>query len=556
MRMIKVLLTLLVAFIVILCMNMNGDKTMADLILINGNLFTCDTNNPWAQACAVRDGKILAVGNSEAIHAFQNNGTKIIDLNGRLVVPGFNDAHVHFTDGGFYLLGIDLRDAKDETEFAKKIEDFTHTLKKDEWILGGNWDHEAWPSKDFPEKELIDEVTRDNPVFVQRLDGHVALANSLALKLADITNDTPDPQGGKIEKDPQTGGPTGILKDTAQDLVSAVVPQKSKSQMKAAIKAAMRHANEFGVTSIQDNSSREVLQVYQELLREGDLAVRVNAWMPIDHREDFDEIGILPPFGNDMLRLGTMKVFVDGSMGAGTALFYQPYADDPETSGLPIYPEDELVAMIKEADKAKLQIAAHAIGDKANTLILDAFDKAFKENGRRNARHRVEHAQVVLPDDVQRFKKLGIIASIQPSHCIDDMRWAKNRIGDRIKHAYLFDAFNKAGVNMAFGTDWTVEPLNPMLGLYAAVTREFPEGGPEGGWFPEEKISLEEAIVFYTMGSAYAEFQEHCKGSIEAGKLADLVVLEKNLFEISPEEILNTKVDLTILGGKIVFERK
>jgi len=554
--MIKVLLTLLVAFIVILCLNMNGDKTMADLILINGNIFTCDTNNPWAQACAVRDGKILAVGNSEAIHAFQNNGTKVIDLNSRLVVPGFNDAHVHFTDGGFYLLGIDLRDAKDETEFAKRIEDFIHTLKKGEWILGGNWDHEAWPSKDFPEKELIDKISRDNPVFVQRLDGHVALANSLALKLAGITQDTPDPQGGEIEKDPQTGRPTGILKDTAQDLVSAVVPQKSKSQMKAAIKAAMKHANEFGVTSIQDNSSREVLQVYQELLREGDLAVRVNAWMHIDHREDFDEIGILPPFGNGMLRLGTMKVFVDGSMGAGTALFYQPYADDPETSGLPIYPEDELVAMIKEADKAGLQIAAHAIGDKANTLILDAFDKAFKENGMRNARHRVEHAQVVLPDDVQRFKKLGIIASIQPSHCIDDMRWAKNRIGDRIEHAYLFDAFNKAGVNMAFGTDWTVEPLNPMLGLYAAVTREFPEGGPEGGWFPEEKISLEEAIMFYTMGSAYAEFQEHCKGSIQVGKLADLVVLEKNLFEISPKEILNTKVDLTILGGKIVFERK
>jgi len=555
MKMAKVLLIMAAAFIVILCMNMNGDKTMADLILIDGKIFTLEKGHLWAEACAIRDGKILAVGSTSSINQYQNKGTKVIDLKERLVLPGFNDAHVHFADGGFYLLGINLRDAKDESDFTNIIQEYVKNLKKGEWILGGNWDHEAWPSKEFPVKELIDDVSRNNPVFVQRLDGHVALANRVALKLAGITKDTPDPQGGEIEKDPGTGEPTGLLKDTAQNLVDKVIPPPSKERLIEAISTAMNHANRFGVTSIQDNSSQEDFEAYQELLREGELTIRVNVWRPIDRYKDFNEIGILPPFGNDMLNLGTMKVFVDGSMGAGTALFFEPYSDDPTTSGLPIYPEEELYAMIKSADRAGPQIAAHAIGDKANTWILNAFEKAFEENGKRNARHRIEHAQVVLPEDIKRFKKLGIIASIQPSHCIDDMRWAEKRIGERIKNAYLFNSFVKAGVKIAFGTDWTVEPLNPMLGLYAAVTREFPEGGPSGGWFPEEKISLQKAIEYYTLGSAYAEFQEDKKGSIKKGKLADLVVLNKNLFEIPPKEILNAKVDMTILGGKIVFER-
>jgi len=290
-------------------------------------------------------------------------------------------------------------------------------------------------------------------------------------------------------------------------------------------------------------------------LRERELTLRINAWRYGYLYKNFETIGILPNFGNDMLRIGTMKVFVDGSMGAGTALFYEPYSDDPSTAGIPIYAENELYEFITAIDRAGLPIAAHAIGDKVNTWILNAFEKAFQANGRRDARHRIEHAQVVLPEDIQRYRELDIIASIQPSHCIDDMRWAEKRIGNRTKHSYLFNSFFKAGVKVAFGTDWTVEPLNPMLGLYASVTREFPEGGPEGGWFPEEKISLNQAIEFYTLGAAYAEFQDHIKGSIQVGKLADLVVLDNNLFEIQPKEILNTKADLTILDGKVVFKR-
>lgn len=539
----------------VLCIYQNGEVSMADMVLINGRLFTVEKGNPWAEACAIKDGKIVAVGDSESIREYEGKGTQVIDLEGRLVLPGFNDAHVHFADGGFYLLGIDLRDAENEQAFVQRIREYVGNLREGEWILGGNWDHEAWPSKTHPTKALIDAVTSRNPVFVHRLDGHIGLANSLALKLAGITKDTPDPQGGAIDRNPVTGEPTGLLKDNAQDLVSRVVPPPSKERLKKAIKTAMAHANRFGVTSIQDNSSQADFEVYQEFLKSGELTVRVNAWRPVDLWEDFEKIGIRPVFGDGMLRLGTVKVFVDGSMGAGTALFYAPYADDPSTCGIPIYAEDELYALIQAADGAGLQVAAHAIGDKANTWVLNAFEKAFEKNGKREARHRVEHAQVVLPEDVRRFKKLGIVASIQPSHCIDDMRWAEKRIEDRVKNAYRFRSFVDAGVRMAFGTDWTVEPLNPMLGLYAAVTREFPEGGPEGGWFPDEKISLEKAVECYTLGSAYAEFQEGVKGSIRAGKLADLVVLDRNLFEIPPKEILDTKVEMTILGGLIVYSR-
>jgi predicted amidohydrolase YtcJ len=554
MRVIIVLIFITVIF-TFTCSNQNQNIS-ADLILINGKIFTVEQDQSWADACAIKDGKFIAVGEKRSMHQLKGKSTDVIDLKGRLVLPGFNDAHVHFSDGGFYLLGIDLRDAKDEDDFVERIKDYAAKLEKGEWILGGNWDHEAWPSKKHPTKELIDEVTRENPVFVQRLDGHIAVANSLALRLAGIIKDTPNPQGGEITKDLETGEPTGILKDAAQSLVGAVIPSPTNEQLKQAIKTAIQHANSLGVTSIQDNSSTADLRVYQELLKEGELTLRINAWRAGNLHKNLETIGILPAFGNDMLRIGTMKVFVDGSMGAGTALFYQPYSDDTTTSGIPIYPEDQLYELIKAIDKAGLQIAAHAIGDKANTWILNAFEQAFQENGKRDARHRIEHAQVVLPGDIKRYKELGIIASIQPSHCIDDMRWAEKRIGDRVKHSYLFNSFVKEDVKIAFGTDWTVEPLDPMLGLYAAVTREFPEGGPDGGWFPDEKISLEKAIEFYTLGSAYAEFQEDVKGSIKVGKLADLVVLSKNLFKIPVKEILNTKVDLTIFGGKIIYDRE
>jgi predicted amidohydrolase YtcJ len=532
------------------------EKLMADLVLFNGRVFTVEKGMPWAQAVAVRDGKFVAVGSDDEVKTLIGAGTQAIDLRGQLVLPGFNDAHLHFANGGLYLLGIDLRPARDEKEFVSIIKEYIKKLPAEEWVTGGNWDHENWPSKKHPRRQLIDAISGEHPVLVSRLDGHMALANSLALKLAGITRDTPDPQGGEIVKDKKTGEPTGILRDNAYDLVDAVIPPISRDRRVKAIMTAIRHAQEMGVTSVQDNSSRDDLEIYQELLRKGELGVRINAWRSSDQIADFSRIGINAAFGGPFLRLGTVKLFVDGSMGAGTALFFAPYADDPATAGLPIHKEDELDALVLAADKAGLQIAAHAIGDKANCWILNALAKARRENGARDSRHRVEHSQVVTADDVARFRELGVVASIQPSHCIDDMRWAEKRIGSRVVDAYRFASFLKNGVRLAFGTDWDVEPLDPRLGLYAAVSRELPTGGPAGGWHPDEKISLAEAIECYTLGSAYAEFQEKEKGSIAPGKWADLAVMGKNIFEVPKKDILKTAVTMTILAGKIIFKKE
>ena len=528
---------------------------VADLVMFNGKVFTVEKNMPWAQAVAVRDGKIIAVGADAEIKQLIGKNTQTIDLQGKLVLPGFNDAHLHFASGGLYLLGIDLRPARNEKEFVSILKEYIGKIPKGEWITGGNWDHENWPSKKHPQRQLIDAVTPDHPVLLRRLDGHMALANSLALKLAGIGRDTPDPQGGEIVKDKKTGQPSGILRDNACDLVEAVIPPISRARRELAIRTAMRHAQGLGVTSIQDNSSSEDLEIYQELLAKGELGVRINAWRSSDYINDFSRIGINAAFGGPFLRLGTIKLFVDGSMGAGTALFFDPYADDPATAGLPIYKEKELNDLVLAADKAGLQVAAHAIGDKANAWMLNALALARQENGSRDSRHRVEHSQVVRPEDVLRFRDFAVIASIQPCHCIDDMRWAEKRIGSRVGNAYRFASFQKEGVHLAFGTDWPVEPLDPRLGLYAAVTRELPGGGPPGGWHSDEKLSLAEAIEHYTLGSAYAEFQENEKGSIAPGKWADLVVMEKNLFEIPQKDILNTAVAMTILAGKIIFKK-
>ena len=543
---------------VLSCLALSGGTEApltADLVLFNGRIFTVEKSMPWAEAVAMRDGKFIAVGSDAEVKKLIGKNTQAVDLQGKLVLPGFNDAHVHFANGGLYLLGIDLRPARDEKEFVSIIKEYIKKLPAGEWVTGGHWDHENWPSKKHPHKGLIDAVTPDHPVLVSRLDGHMALANSLALKLAGITRDTPDPQGGEIVKDKKSGEPNGILRDNACDLVSALIPPLSRSRREQAIRTAMRHAQELGVTSIQDNSSREDLEIYQELLAKGELGVRINAWRGPDSIGDLSRTGIQAAFGGPFLRLGVIKLFVDGSMGAGTALFFEPYADDPATAGLPIYKEEELNALVLAADKAGLQIAAHAIGDKANAWILNAFAKARAENGARDARHRVEHSQVVRPDDVRRFKDLAAIASVQPCHCIVDMRWAEKRIGARVQDAYRWKSFQQAGVRLAFGTDWPVERLDPRMGIYAAVSREFTSGGPAGGWQPAEKLSMAEAIEYYTLGSAYAEFQENVKGSVFPGKYADLVVLEKNLFEIPKKEILSTAVSMTVLAGKIIFEK-
>lgn len=535
------------------------DSATADLVLLEARIFTADEDRPWVQALAVKDGLILKVGTEDEISPLIGDRTEVIRLPGSLAVPGFNDAHVHMVEGGESIIGIQLRDAPDERDFRDRIAAYVQELPRGTWVLYGNWDHEAYPSKRHPTKELIDPVTPDHPVFVTRLDGHISLANTLALELAGITRGTPDPEGGTIVRDPATGEASGILIDAAQTRVTRVIPESDDSAIRRALEAAIAHAAELGVTSVQDNTDSQIFRVYGQIRSEGKLTVRVSAWHPIARQAELVELGIQGPSGDIWLRRGTVKIFADGSMGAGSALFFEPYTDDPSTSGLAMASEEELHRLIREADALGFDIACHAIGDRANAVILDAFAEAFRVNSDRQnqRRHRIEHAQVVRDEDVRRFRELDIIASIQPSHAIDDMRWAEKRIGrERCRNSYRVGSFINSGIHTAFGTDWFVEPLDPRLGLYAAVTREFPEGGPEGGWFPEERITLEQAITAYTMGSAFAEGMEDIKGKLAEGYLADISVFEKDLFVLEPQEWLTTPVILTVVGGNIVYNKQ
>jgi len=525
----------------------------ADTIFVNGRVYV--QKGRFESALAVAGDRVLAVGSDATVRALASKDTRVIDLRGRLVTPGFNDAHVHFLDGGFGLLSVDLRDAKDEADFAERIGKHAAGLPKGAWILNGNWDHERWPSQALPTKALIDEITKDNPVAVNRLDGHMILANSEALRAAGIDRNTKDPFGGTIVRD-ASGEPTGILKDNAQDLLYKVLPDPSREMNVRAAKAALAHAASLGVTSVQDNSSIDALPTYQQIRAEGGLLARINVWRPVSAMKSLIESGVRSGLGDDWIRIGAIKILSDGSMGAGTAAFFDPYSDEPTTSGLLLYPVEELNRMIDDADAAGFQLAVHAIGDRANALVLDAFEKAASARPRPDRRFRIEHAQVVRRADLPRYAKLRVVASIQPSHCIDDMRWAPKRIGlERCKLAYNFKSFLDAGIPVAFGTDWFVEPLDPRLGLYAAVTRETVEGGPRDGFLPEERISLDAAIDLYTRGSAYAEFADDRKGTLEPGKLADLAIFAADLFKLEPRKILTTPVDLTMVGGRVVFER-
>ena len=524
-----------------------------DTILINGRVHTVDPARPSAEAIAICGERIGTVGTTAEIRALATPATRVIDLAGRLVVPGFNDAHVHFIDGASELVGINLRPAKDERDFAARLGEYVKKLPKGRWVLGGYWDHEAWPSKALPTRQLIDAVTPDHPVFVQRLDGHMGVANSHALKLAGITRDTQAPDGGTIVRD-ERGEPTGILKDNAMNLVTKVVPPPTFEDVLERARAGLKHAATLGVTTIQDlTASADELRAYQYLRDRGELTARIYATQSHGIAGLVDA-GIRTGFGDDWIRIGGIKLFADGSMGSGTAVFFEAYADDPSTTGLLIQPVEELTKAMIDADAAGFQLVVHAIGDRANAITIDAMEKVAAVNGARDRRPRIEHAQVVRDTDKARMASLGIIASIQPSHCIDDMRWAETRIGrTRCAIAYDFKSFVDAGVRVAFGTDWFVEPLDPMIGLYAAVTRQFPDGTPAGGWFPEEKLTMAQAVEFYTAGSAYAQFAEHDKGSIAPGKLADLVVLSKDLFTVPPREILETRPVVTMVGGRVVF---
>jgi hypothetical protein len=537
-------------------------QSPADLVLVNGKIRTVN-DHPQAmaeaEAVACLGNRIAAVGSTTEIRKWIGAKTKVIDLQGRRVVPGFNDAHVHFFDGGRGLASVQLRDARTPEVFRNRLRDFAAKAPKGRWILNGNWDHENWNPPNLPARQLIDEVTPDNPVFINRLDGHMCLANSLALKLAGVTRETPDPPGGAIVRD-AGGEPTGVLKDAAMQLVYKVIPNPSADEIAEAIRAALRYAAENGVTSVQDMSaSPDVFAVYQKLLGSGELTVRIYGHQPLANWERLARAGIRAGFGNEKLKIGGLKGFADGSLGSTTALFFEPYLDEPKTQGLPsdeMFPESKMLNNILNADKAGLQIAVHAIGDKANQTILGFFAEVEKQNGQRDRRFRIEHAQHLRRDELNRFGAQRVIASMQPYHAIDDGRWAENRIGpERAKGTYAFRSLLDAGAVLAFGSDWFVAPMEPLLGIYAAVTRRTLDGKRPQGWVPEQKITVAEAVRAYTMGAAYASFDEKIKGSIEVGKLADLAVLSADIFKINPVEIEKTKVVMTIFDGKVIYER-
>ncbi len=530
----------------------------ADLIVFNAKVHTMDRNQPTAEALAILGNRIVAVGSSKEIEKLAGANTKRIDAQGQLVLPGFNDAHTHFMSGGFQLSSVDLRSANTQQEFAERIRDFAAQLPQGRWVTGGDWDHERWPDATLPTKDLIDSYTPNTPVFVNRLDGHMALANSLALKLAGVTRETKDPDGGVIVRDPKTGEPTGILKDAAQSFVWRVIPAASFEEKLNAARAASNHAASLGVTSVQDMSAGADVGVYQTLLDRGELKTRIYAVWPLPSWDRLARTGIRAHYGNAMLRTGGLKGFADGSLGSTTALFFEPYLDAPNTSGIPsdeMFPAGAMLERVRGADKAGLQVIIHAIGDRANDNILSIYEQVEKENGGRDRRFRIEHAQHLRAQDIPRFGRDKVIASMQPYHAIDDGRWAEKRIGkERAKTTYAFRSLLDSGATLAFGTDWTVAPLNPLLSIYAAVTRRTLDGKHPNGWVPEQKITVEEAVRAYTVGSAYAEFQENEKGTIAAGKLADIVILSGDIFQIDPIEIEKVKVVLTIMDGREVYE--
>lgn len=528
----------------------------ADLVFTGGSVWTGVPGEAMAEALSVQDGAIQAVGTDEEIQALVGPATRVVELDGKMVLPGFIDSHTHFIPGGFQLSSVDLRDAATPEEFSRRIGAFAETLPPGSWITGGDWDHEMWGG-DLPVREWIDSLTPDHPVMVSRLDGHMALANSLALELGGVTAATAVPAGGEMVLDPVTGEPTGILKDEAMGLVGRAIPANTEEELDRALDAAVAHALSLGVTQTHHMGTWSDLETFRRARADGRLKMRVYSVVPISSWERLRDFVAENGRGDDRLWWGGLKGFVDGSLGSTTAWFYEPYTDDPTTSGLLTTDTASLREWAMAGDEAGLQLVIHAIGDRANDWLLDVYQEAEAAHGPRDRRPRIEHAQHLSPEAFSRFRELGVIPAMQPYHAIDDGRWAEKRIGpERIKTTYAFRSLLDAGVPVAFGSDWTVAPMDVRLGIYAALTRRTTDGANPGGWVPEEKITLEEALTSYTSAGARAGFSEAMTGTLEQGKYADLVVLSQDLFGVNSVEIPEVRVEMTVVEGEIVFRRE
>lgn len=550
---------------------------LADTIYLHGNIYTGVVGTSsfhvaqHAQAMAIKDGRVLLVGSENDVIKAKGPATVMVDLKGRFVMPGFNDAHMHLTNAGFKKLTVDLTGVKSLEEFRARIRSRVETAELNEWIVGSGWDETLWPVKELPTRWDIDEVTNDHPVYMERIDGHVGVANTLALKMARVTLATKDPEGGQIGRD-VSGQPNGILRETAKDMITSIIPPPSDDKRLRAIQTALQDIASNGVTSVQDysdSSSADAnwkdFQTFEQLERDGKLTARISEWLPFDEPvEVLQQHRAAHPASDPMLHTGMLKAYMDGSLGSHSAAMLQPYSDDPKNSGLPRYEQPKLNQMATERLEAGFQLGFHAIGDKATEMAFDAFEQAEAgakakgaraPDGTQNYRLRIEHAQVTNPLQVARFRELHVIASMQPCHLLTDMHWALARLGPvRASHSYAWAEFLNHGVTLAFGTDYPVEPVNPFRGLYAAVTRKSEDGKQE--YYPRQKLTIEQAIAAYTTGSAYAEFAEKEKGTLAPGKLADFIVLDRDITAVAAEKILGTRVLQTVVGGKTVYEVK
>ncbi|HLP73431.1 MAG TPA: amidohydrolase [Bacteroidales bacterium] len=540
-----------------------GQKETADLVIINGKIFTNDSLNPFVQAIASKGEFITATGTTGDVSRLIGKETQVIDAGGRLVLPGFNDAHVHF--GPLDPDYIELRYTTDPSVITEKVKAQVQKSQPGQLIRGGHWEHEMFKGRNWPSKALIDNVSPDNPVILSRADGHSVLVNSFVLKASGITKNTVTPYGGEIQKDPVTGEPTGIIKENAMDLIRTgetkvqLTGAETKEKTRQGYYLALKEARELGVTSIQVPGYGD-FDAYDTIMAHGELTSRIDIGGSIpangETMKKYSELKLKYPSGGNWIRFGYLKAFIDGTIGSGTALMFEPFADNPETSGLSMMPYETFEKMVVEADKDGFQIGVHAIGDKGNNWVLNAYEKAQQVNGKRDSRHRDEHTQTLIQSDIPRFAQLGVIASMQPTHCISDKKFCEKRIGiKRAEGAYAWNSLRKAGARIAFGTDYQVEPLNPMEGLYAAVTRKDRLGEEGDGWNPQEKISMEQAIYYYTIGASYSQFMEERKGILKKGYLADIVITDKDLFTIPENEIMKTKIDYTIVGGKVVYKK-
>jgi predicted amidohydrolase YtcJ len=525
----------------------------------HGRIYTNDPEHPWAEAMAISEGKITCIGKTDHVLldcGGGQEGVETINLRGQFLMPGFNDAHVHLGGAGADELAVPLTGAPSVEELQKRLAESVAQHKPGEWITGGGWDHTMWPEKKFPNRQQLDAVAPKNPVILTHISGHVAVANSLALKSAEIDKTTPNPPGGEIEHD-ALGEPTGMLKEyAAMSLVKVRIPDPTTEQRRKGIELVLANVAKNGVTSVQDYSEWADFQVYQELKEAGKLTVRITEWLPFNLPVDeLQNMRVQGGTKDPWLKTGALKAFTDGALGSRTAAMLEPYSDDPSTTGILTNDPEKLTAMAIQRDKLGFQLAFHAIGDRANRIALDVFEAVAKANGKRDRRDRIEHAQIVAPLDFSRFAELHVIASMQPSHQTTDMRWAEDRIGrERILGAYAWATLLKSGARLAFGTDYNVEPISPFRGLYACVTRERPDGGPKNGWEPQEKISLEDCIRAYTSGSAYAQFEEGKKGELKAGEYADFIILSNDLTKVPPAQFTKTRVLRTVVGARTVYQ--